>query len=301
MNSTMGFSRVSLFLSWAGLAFGGLLLCYWLIMLAQQKRRIASLAKHNRFVAQSKASDTNINRWLKPVSHVFVTTQSDMAVRFTSAGFHNARWAQWFMPMKYGALLVGEAAVAGVCWLSEASLESWIAIAAAWAMVVIALPDIVLNSMAKSRQRRISHQMPYLIDLMAICVQTGMTIEASMKYLSIEMKSFDQELSSLLDSTNQRARLVGVENALEELYRKVPSPEVRSFVMTLTQSIQHGSSIYNVLTTLAGDIREVQMLELEEEIGKLAAKMSIPLIVFILIPIVFVIAAPGVMRMMLNV
>lgn len=76
---------------------------------------------------------------------------------------------------------------------------------------------------------------------------------------------------------------------------------MRSFVMTLTQSMQHGSSIYRMLTVLASDVREVQMLELEEKIGKLAAKMSIPLIVFILIPIVFVIAAPGVMRLMQSV
>ncbi|MEZ8855246.1 type II secretion system F family protein [Vibrio atlanticus] len=274
MASSINFSNVGLFFAWAGVAFGLLLIFYWLVVCTQKKHRIAALAKHHRLADQSKEAEIKLNRWLTPMSTIFVTSESDIAVRFANAG---------------------------VCWFIEVSSESWIAIAAGWAMVVIVMPDLVLSSMAKNRQRRISRQMPYLIDLMAICVQTGMTIEASMKYLSIEMKSFDKELSSLLEVTNQRARLVGMENALEELYRKVPSPEVRSFVMTLTQSIQHGSSIYNVLTTLAGDIREVQMLELEEEIGKLAAKMSIPLIVFILIPIVFVIAAPGVMRMMLNV
>jgi tight adherence protein C len=71
--------------------------------------------------------------------------------------------------------------------------------------------------------------------------------------------------------------------------------------MTLKQSLQYGSSIYGVLTTLAGDIRDVQMLTLEEKIGKLAAKMSVPLILFIMIPIVILIAAPGILRMMSNV
>ncbi|WP_135385721.1 type II secretion system F family protein [Vibrio tasmaniensis] len=301
MASSINFSNVGLFFAWAGVAFGLLLIFYWLVVCTQKKHRIAALAKHHRLADQSKEAEIKLNRWLTPMSTIFVTSESDITVRFANAGVSDIRWAQWFMPLKYSALFIGQVVVAGVCWFIEVSSESWIAIAAGWAMVVIVIPDLVLSSMAKNRQRRISRQMPYLIDLMAICVQTGMTIEASMKYLSIEMKSFDKELSSLLEVTNQRARLVGMENALEELYRKVPSPEVRSFVMTLTQSIQHGSSIYNVLTTLAGDIREVQMLELEEEIGKLAAKMSIPLIVFILIPIVFVIAAPGVMRMMLNV
>lgn len=301
MASEMTIPQVGVFFSWAGIAFGVLVLVYWLVMLVQQKRRIADLTKTHRASERTAQPDKTMSRWLQPMSNVFVTTQSDMEKRFANAGLSDARWAKWFMPVKYGALLIGQIAIAALFWFMGVLTSHWIAVGATWAMAVIILPDFVLDSMAKSRQQRISRQMPYLIDLMAICVQTGMTIEASMKYLSIEMRSFDSELSDLLEHTNNRARLVGMENALEELYRKVPSPEVRSFVMTLTQSIQHGSSIYSVLTTLSGDIREVQMLELEEEIGKLAAKMSIPLIVFILIPIVFVIAAPGVMRMMLNV
>ncbi|MEC8483612.1 MAG: type II secretion system F family protein, partial [Pseudomonadota bacterium] len=48
---------------------------------------------------------------------------------------------------------------------------------------------------------------------------------------------------------------------------------------------------------LSSEIRAVQMLSIEEKIGKLAAKMSVPLILFIMFPIVILIAAPGVMRM----
>jgi Flp pilus assembly protein TadB len=94
--------------------------------------------------------------------------------------------------------------------------------------------------------------------------------------------------------------VVGLEQALEELYQRVPSNEMRSFVMTLNQSLQYGTSIYGVLTTLSADIREVQLLQVEEKIGQLAAKMSIPLIVFIMVPIVILIAAPGIMRMLAN-
>ncbi len=76
---------------------------------------------------------------------------------------------------------------------------------------------------------------------------------------------------------------------------------MRSFVMTLKQSLRYGSSIYGILTTLAADIRMVNMLQAEEKIGKLAAKMSVPLILFIMLPIVFVIVAPGIMRLTGNV
>ncbi|TFH90897.1 type II secretion system F family protein [Vibrio ouci] len=292
--------QLQLFFAWTGIAFGILILAYWLFYKVKQKRRIAALAKTNRYAESKSAPRNEMTQWLQPVTSVFTTSQNDVSVRFESAGFSDTRFAHLFMPMKYISLVLGEVIIGAFFWFTEGQTNHWIAAAGAWAMIAIALPDIILDSMAKARQRRISKQMPYLIDLMAICVQTGMTIEASMKYLSVEMGSFNQEMASLLDKTNHRARIVGMQRALEELYDKVPSSEMRSFVMTLSQSIQHGSSIYTMLTTLAGDIREVQMLELEEEIGKLAAKMSIPLIVFILIPIVFVIAAPGVMRLMLN-
>lgn len=129
-------------------------------------------------------------------------------------------------------------------------------------------------------------------------MRTGMTIEASVAYLAHEMEGFDADIAHMLHKTNERAKLVGLESALEELYARVPTNEVRSFVMTLNQSLQYGSSIYEVLSNLAKDIREVHMLELEEKIGKLSAKMSIPLILFIMFPIVILITAPGIMRLL---
>lgn len=286
------------FFSIVSISFGGMLLLYWGMSRIWFQQKISRIARHHK---ASKQSELQVNNLLSPLTNMVVASDSDIQQRFHDAGIKNTLLAQWFMPLKYSALILGEMVIALVVQLIELDRMQWIAVAAIWAMVAITLPDIWLNARKTNRQRRISRSLPYLIDLMAICVQTGMTIEAALKYLAREISGFNPELGKLLDNTNQRARIVGMERALEELYQQVPSSEMRSFMLTLTQSMQHGSSIYTMLTTLSGDIREVQMLELEEQIGKLAAKMSIPLIVFILIPLVFVIAAPGVMRMMSHV
>ncbi|GAM69365.1 type II/IV secretion system protein tadC [Vibrio sp. JCM 19236] len=73
---------------------------------------------------------------------------------------------------------------------------------------------------------------------------------------------------------------------------------MRSFALTLTQNIQYGTSVAPVLSDLAEDFRNEQILVMEEKIGKLAAKMSTPLILFIMFPIVILILAPGITRMM---
>ena len=232
------------------------------------------------------------------VRSAFSTTEYEMQNKFLAAGFYNTKYAVFYMPFKFFILLAG---IALFYWVSVE--QSWtnknLGIAAiTWLVFTIIAPDAYLAARTKALRISISNKLPYLIDLLAVCVQTGMTIEAAMTYLSREMKSFDKDLGFLLTKTNDRTQIVGLEVALKELYERVPTNEMRSFIMTLNQSLQYGTSIYDVLTTLSFEIREVQMLGLEEKIGKLAAKMSIPLILFIMIPVVILIAAPGVMRML---
>lgn len=219
---------------------------------------------------------------------------------FVAAGFYNTKWAFLYMPIKYLFLLIGVACLYFYGPVVGLEQQTMVVIGLVWLVLVLIFPDSFLALRTRALQASISNKLPYLIDLMAVCVQTGMTIESAFDYLAKEMSSFDKDLSYMLTKTNERARVVGLDVALEELYQRVPSSEIRSFVMTLNQSLQYGTSIYQVLGTLSSDIREVQMLGVEEKIGKLAAKMSGPLILFIMLPIVILIAAPGIMRMMSN-
>lgn len=241
-----------------------------------------------------------ITHWLKEKTVILSNNDADIKKKLQQAGMSNTQYAHLIMPLKYAVVVLGELGIGGLYFYSYINVTYWVILAALWGMLIIVFPDVYLQSKIKSRVVRISSQIPYLIDLMAVCVQTGMTIEASLHYLTKEMEGFDKDLTLILNKLNERARIVGLDAGLEEMYQQVPSSEMRSFVMTLSQSMHHGSSIYSVLTTLASDIREVQMLELEERIGTLAAKMSVPLIIFIMVPIVILIAAPGVMRLMLN-
>ncbi|MGY3570030.1 type II secretion system F family protein [Vibrio paucivorans] len=274
------------------------LIAFVMIVFSAYKRRsVISGFSHNKDNASSK-------KWwgLKDVSfsQLLTTNVDEAQQRFVAAGFYDFSYARFYMPVKIVGFALG---VVGIVLYHRAhplAMETLVIAISSIALVCIVAPDWYLNYRKKWLLNKISNQLPYLLDLMAVCVQTGMTIESSMSYLAQEMKGFDRHLAQMLRRTNERSRVVGLEQALDELYTSVPSNPMRSFVMTLKQSLQYGSSIYQVLTGLAADIREVKMLELEEKIGKLSAKMSIPLIVFIMIPLVILIAAPGVMRMMSN-
>lgn len=241
-------------------------------------------------------------KWLKPVKYAirtaFSANEEEMKKKFISSGYYNNRFAIYYMPFKYLLLAVG---VMVLYWLSEFlhwTLTKTIVWCLLWVVAAVILPDTYLATRARQLKVRVTHKLPYMIDLLAVCIQTGMTIESSMDYLSKEMNEFDPDLGYLLNKTRDRTKVAGLERALDEMYERVPTNEMRSFVMTLKQSIQYGSSIYDVLTTLSSEIRAVQMLTIEEKVGKLAAKMSVPLILFIMFPIVVLIAAPGIMRIM---
>ncbi|WP_159084789.1 type II secretion system F family protein [Dongshaea marina] len=164
------------------------------------------------------------------------------------------------------------------------------------------LLGFVCASWVRSKKKEVIHRVregvPYVVDLMAICSQTGMSIESSLVYISKEIKFQFPLLSKIIDKIMERSNIIGMRASLNELQENINISEVKTFSYTLNQSIKFGTSIYSVLINLSSDIREVKTLALEEKIGKLSSKMSIPLIVFILLPIVFLITAPGILRMM---
>jgi len=234
----------------------------------------------------------------KKISNLVAASDTEIANKFISAGIYNTKLAYLFVPLKYLLLVIGVALAITLGLHFQLEPSQYLVWSLIWGVVVIIAPDMYLSIRTSNIKRKLSSQLPYLLDMMGVCVQTGMTIESSMTYLAQEMTGFDIDMAHMLKRTNERAQIVGLEKAIEELYIRIPTAEFRSFVMTLSQSLRYGSSIYEVLTRLAMDIREIQMLGLEEKIGKLSAKMSVPLILFIMFPIVILTAAPGVMRMM---
>ncbi|MCV5245091.1 hypothetical protein OFC58_31320, partial [Escherichia coli] len=73
--------------------------------------------------------------------------------------------------------------------------------------------------------RHVSSRLPFLLDLMNVCVHTGMTLEASLDYLSNELKTVDENLAYVVKKTSERAKIVGLDRALTEFYDLVPTTE----------------------------------------------------------------------------
>ncbi len=237
---------------------------------------------------------SRVNRFL------FVSVKSiDMSWNKNSSrlGYYNTEWAKFYFPAKLAVLVV----VTGLVLLSDMTANNQLIIIIFTLIAVIVLPDTLLQMRRKMLIFKTSSQLPYLLDMMSVCVQTGMTIEAALVYLGKELAEFDSDLCYQIKRTSDSAKIHGLEKALNDLSDRIPTPPIRSFVLTIIQNLQYGTSVAQVLSDLAEDMRKVQILTVEEKVGKLSAKMSVPLILFIMFPIVILILAPGIMQMTLNI
>lgn len=165
-------------------------------------------------------------------------------------------------------------------------------------VLVILIPPRIKNYVMQKKTKKINVDLPYVIDIMSICVQSGMTIENALIYISKNIQFINSDIASLLERTAIKIEVSGIVSALDQLYEEVPSAEVRMFCTTLQQSITYGASISTVLVELSKEMREMQLLSVEEKVASLSAKMAAPMILFIMFPILAIVAGPGFIRMM---
>ena len=163
---------------------------------------------------------------------------------------------------------------------------------------VIIIPDFIVKRQTTRKIRMVSRDLPLVIDMMAIMVRSGMTVESSFRYLSTRVKPINRDIAAILERACLMMDVNGIELSIDLIQREVPSKEMRMFCITLRRSISYGNSIYEALLDLSTEMRDMQRLTIEEKIAALAAKLTIPTMVFFLAPVLAIIAGPVFMNIL---
>ena len=166
------------------------------------------------------------------------------------------------------------------------------------AISVIIIPDFLVKKQTARKIKMVSRDLPLVIDMMAIMVRSGMTVESSFRYLSTRVKPINKDIAAILERACLMMDVNGIELSIDLIQREVPSKEVRMFCVTLRRSISYGNSIYEALLDLSTEMRDMQRLTIEEKIAALAAKLTIPTMVFFLAPVLAIIAGPVFMNIL---
>ena len=152
------------------------------------------------------------------------------------------------------------------------------------------LPGLVLMNLIRTKMREYRNGFPDFMDLMIVCSDAGMSMEAGIERVS-------KELGATYPSLSQNLQLVSLElragrsldDALKSLGDRLSLDEVRSFATLLQQSKELGTSLSGALRVFSDEMRHKRMSLAEEKAHALPAKMSVPVTVCIL-PVVLMVA-----------
>jgi len=165
-----------------------------------------------------------------------------------------------------------------------------------WAFVIMAgaggyfLPGLVLTQKVRTMMREYRNGFPDFMDLMIVCSDAGMSMEAGIERVSKELQRTHAGLSQNLQLVSLELRAGrSLDDALKALADRLSLDEVRSFATLLQQSKELGTSLAGALRVFSDEMRHKRMSLAEEKAHALPAKMSVPVTVCIL-PVVMMIA-----------
>lgn len=161
------------------------------------------------------------------------------------------------------------------------------------------LPDILLSNKIIRRREAIKKALPDMLDLMVVCVEAGLGLDATIRRITGEISMSHKELSSELWMYSLELHAgMSREQALRNLSVRVNLEDFKSLVSVLIQTDRFGTSIANALRVYSESFRTKRYSNAEEKAAKLAVKITFPVILFIFPAMFVVIAGPAMIRIL---
>jgi len=303
-------SLVAVFASVTGLTFG---LGMWVTGSRALVKRFDELGSNTE---SSPATGDPVTQWRARVARIVTplarlsTPQegwenSNLRVRFMHAGLRGSGWPTAFFSSKTVLALC----LPGLYWLfvkndapalnQQTVMLTYLLLAA----LGYYLPNVILSLVVSSRQRELREALPDAIDLMTVCVEAGLALDAALNRAGEEMFLRSAALADELNLMTIELRIGSTRAmALQNLAVRTGVDDIETFVTTLLQSERFGTNVAQSLRVLAETMRDHRRLRAEEAAAKISLKLLFPLIFFIFPSLLLVLIGPawiGIIRTLL--
>lgn len=216
---------------------------------------------------------------------------SNLRVRFMQAGLRGPGWpviyfgAKTFLAVVLPGLLLLYGSVFNAELMAKMSLPVLLLLAA----IGYYLPNVVLLSVARQRRRELQEAFPDAIDLMTVCVEAGLGLDAAMNRTGSEIAVRCQALADELNLVALELRVGSTRaQALQNFALRSGVDDVATFVTIILQSEHFGTNVADSLRVLSDTMREQRKVRAEETAAKIPLKLLFPLI-FLIFPSLFVV------------
>jgi tight adherence protein C len=260
--------------------------------MAQEKQKI-SLRQSPKQYVQAIVDRFNLTKWVG---------QEEARLKLVQAGFRgHAPYVTYLffrMVAPVAAMLLTAVYLFAVLHLKQ-SLPIKIGICIAAAYGGMHLPLMFLKNRIQRRQISIRRAFPDTLDLLLICVESGMSIETAFKKVSEQIGSQSVPLAEELTLTlAELSYLPDRRQAYENLAKRTDIDGVKSVCMALQQAERYGTPLASTLRTMAQENRDMRMSEAEKKAAALPPKLTVPMIVFFLPVLFVVILGPAAIKVM---
>ncbi|MBT6095458.1 MAG: type II secretion system F family protein [Rhodospirillaceae bacterium] len=159
------------------------------------------------------------------------------------------------------------------------------------------LPEVLIANKAQKRRQGLQKGLPDSLDLLVICAEAGLGLEAALMRVAGEMANASPEVADEFGlAAVELGFLPDRKMALTNLDRRADLPGVRAVVNTLMQTEKYGTPLAQSLRVLSAEFRNERMMKAEEKAAKLPATLTVPLVAFILPTLFVVLLGPAVLR-----
>ncbi len=224
--------------------------------------------------------------------------QNKLKLRLANAGFRSQHAATIFLAIKtvslgFGAVIGGGYGI----WKSGLTIDGLQPFVLS-AGLAFYLPEITLALMRRSRMQKIFLQLPDCLDLLVVCVEAGLGLDAAMRKVADEMAHSNPEITSEIQVCIKQLQLGRTRrDVLHDFGVRTGVDDVRALVAILIQADRFGSSIAQALRVQSKSMRTKRSQLAEEKAAKTAVQMIFPLVLFIFPGIFVVLVGPAAIMM----
>jgi tight adherence protein C len=211
------------------------------------------------------------------------------------AGYDTPMAAAVFAAARLATLIVVPTAVALA--MVSAPLSLLLVLVPGAALIAWILPIAVLERLARARQDRIRQALPDALDLLVVCVEAGISLDAAVLRVAKELSFTYADLSRELLVVNRKTNAgVTREEAIRGLWTRTGVEDLRSLSTSLIQTEKWGTSITKVLRVAAVTLRRKRRQHAEKRVALAPVKMTFPLVTMILPALFVIILGPAVLQ-----
>lgn len=216
------------------------------------------------------------------------------------AGYNSPSAIRVFFGARLIGFVLGPALVLGWTLTSgQIPLQDALLFAVGAAAIAYVLPDMWLSRKARQRQQRIRRGLPDALDLLVVCAEAGLGLNAAIQRVAGELDIQHPDLAGELKLLIMQTRAgIDVNTALRDLDERTNIDDLRSFITTLNQSMRFGTSISESLRIYADEMRDKRLQRAQEQAAKLSIKMLAPIALCIMPAFLLVAIGPAILSLM---